>query len=82
MEIYVDDIVIKSPRVEDYARDLKKQLDTLRSTDLKLNPAKYRFGVSSGKFLRHILSSEGLRANAAKVNILTTMRSLSTVKEV
>lgn len=78
MEIYVDDIVIKSPWME----DLIETLDTLSSTSLKLNPTKCTFGVSSGKFLGHVISSEGLCVNRAKVNILATMQSLSAVKRV
>lgn len=40
VEIYVDNIVIKSPKMKDYARDLIETLDTLRRIGLKLNPAK------------------------------------------
>lgn len=82
VEIYVDVIVIKSPHMKDYTGDLTETLDTLRSTNLKLNPAKCTFRVSSRKFLRHVIFSEGLRANPTKVNILATMRSPSTVKKV
>lgn len=82
VEIYIDGIVIKSSGMEDYAHDLTETLDTLRNTSLKLNLAKSTFGVSFGKFLGRIISSKGLRAIPAKVNILTTMRSLSTVNEV
>lgn len=80
MEIYVDDIVIKSSWMEDYVHDLMESLSTLRNIGIKLNPAKCTFGVSFGKFLGHVIFSKGLLANPAKVNILATMRSLSTVK--
>ncbi|XP_071926061.1 uncharacterized protein [Coffea arabica] len=40
MEVYVDDIIIKSKKTEDHLVDLKKLFERLRKYDLKLNPAK------------------------------------------
>nr|XP_027122157.1 uncharacterized protein LOC113739111 [Coffea arabica] len=45
MEAYVDDIIIKSRKVEDHLVDLKKLFERLRKYNLKLNPAKYAFGA-------------------------------------
>lgn len=78
----MDDIVIKSPRMEDYAKDLAKSLDTLRKMRLKLNPMKCTFRVFSGKFLGHVIFSKGSYANPVKVNILTAMKSSIMVKEI
>lgn len=82
VEIYIDDIIIKSSRMSDYASELKEMLDTLRSTDPKLNPTKCTFRVFLGKFLGHTISNEGLQANPKKVNTLARMRFSSTVKKV
>lgn len=51
IEVYVDDIIIKSKEEEDHLHHLKKLFDRLRKYNLKLNPAKCAFGVSSGKLL-------------------------------
>ena len=51
LEVYVDDIIIKSKRTSEHLIDLKKLFDRLRKYQLKLNPAKYAFGAPSRKLL-------------------------------
>lgn len=65
-----------------YAADLKETIETLRHIGLKLNPAKCTFGLECGKFLGHVIWSQGLQANPEKVNILVKMRSPKTLREV
>ena len=50
MEVYVDDILVKSKEDGSYLDNLKKTFETLRQYKMKLNPTKCTFGVSSGKF--------------------------------
>lgn len=66
-EIYVNDIVIKSSHMLDYVGNLNETLVILRSTTLKLNTVKCTIGVSSRKFLGHIISREGLSINPENV---------------
>ena len=56
MEIYVDDMVIKSERVESTPDDLRETLRTLLLVNLRLNLEKCTFGVGSEKFLVYIVS--------------------------
>ncbi|XP_070016941.1 uncharacterized protein [Nicotiana sylvestris] len=51
IEVYVDDVIIKSRTQDDHVRDLRKFFERLRKYDLKLNPAKCAFRVPSGKLL-------------------------------
>ncbi|XP_070035321.1 uncharacterized protein [Nicotiana tomentosiformis] len=51
IEVYVDDVIIKSKRSSDHIADLKKVFDRLRKYNLKLNPTKCAFGVLAGKLL-------------------------------
>ena len=51
MEVYVDDILVKSKKVEQHLDDLRETFDILRKYQMSLNPAKCVFGVSFGKFL-------------------------------
>ncbi|XP_070007432.1 uncharacterized protein [Nicotiana sylvestris] len=51
IEVYMDDVIIKSRMQEDHVRDMRKFFERLRKYDLKLNPAKCAFGVPSGKLL-------------------------------
>ncbi|KAL0423408.1 UNVERIFIED_CONTAM: Polyprotein P3 [Sesamum radiatum] len=51
VECYVDDLVVKSKKREDHLHDLRKIFERLRRYQLKMNPSKFAFGVTSGKFL-------------------------------
>lgn len=51
MEVYVDDMLVKSFYAGDHLAHLKELFDVLRNYNMKLNPNKCAFGVSSGKFL-------------------------------
>ena len=63
MEVYVDDMLIKSKEVESHLDDLKETFKTLRQYQMKLNLAKCAFRVSSGKFLGIMVSQRGRKAN-------------------
>ena len=56
VQIYVDDILVKSRREDDHLKDLKETFDTLRSYNMKLNPGKCTFGVTARKFLGFMVS--------------------------
>jgi hypothetical protein len=51
VEVYVDDMIVKSIRAVNHIADLEDTFNTLRGYKMKQNPAKCAFGVSSGKFL-------------------------------
>ena len=51
VEVYVDDMLVKSKSKDHHLSDLRETFKTLCLYDMKLNPIKYVFGVSSGKFL-------------------------------
>ena len=82
VEVYVDDMLIKSREKENHLDDLKETFDTLKQYDMKLNPAKCAFGVSSGKFLGFIVSQRGIEVNPEKVKAILVMSSPKTIKEV
>ncbi|KAL0400070.1 UNVERIFIED_CONTAM: Retrovirus-related Pol polyprotein from transposon.6 [Sesamum radiatum] len=51
VEVYVDDMLVKSKKVEEHVKDLEETFSVLRKYKLKLNPAKCAFGVQGGRFL-------------------------------
>ena len=59
VEVYVDDMLVKSRKEEDHLDDLRETFDTLRQYHMKLNPSKCAFGVSSGKISRVHRLTEG-----------------------
>ena len=56
MEVYVDDMLVKSREELTHLDDLKETFSTLKQYQMKLNPAKCVFGVASGKFLGFMVS--------------------------
>ena len=82
MEVYVDDMLVKSKEEGSHLDDLKKTFKTLRQYKMKLNLTKCAFGVSFRKFLNFMVSQEGIEANTEKVKAILEMSSPKTIKEV
>ena len=82
MEVYVDDMLVKSKEELTHLDDLKETFATLKQYQMKLNPAKCVFGVASGKFFGFMVSQRGIQANPKKVQAIIDMTSPKTVKEV
>ncbi|XP_071918759.1 uncharacterized protein [Coffea arabica] len=82
MEVYVNDIIIKSKRAEDHLVDLKKLFERLRKYNLKLNPAKCAFGAPAGKLLGFIVSKRGIEIDPAKIKAIRDMPVPKTQKDV
>lgn len=82
VEVYIDDMLVKSKEEEDHLDDLKEMFNTLRQHNMKVNPSKCVFGVSSGKFLGFMVSQRGIEANLEKVKAILEMSLLKTIKEV
>ena len=56
VQVYVNDMLVKSLRKDNHLDDLKETFNTLRSYNMKLNPSKCAFGVTTGKFLGFMVS--------------------------
>ena len=82
MEVYVDDMLVKSREELTHLDDLKETFATLKQYQMKLNPAKCVFGVASGKFLGFMVSQRRIEANLEKVQAIINMTSPKIVKEV
>ena len=82
VEVYVDDMLVKSKEEEDHLVDLKETFNTLRQYNMKLNMSKCAFGVSSDKFLEFMVSQRGIEVNPEKVRAILEMSSPKTVKKV
>ena len=82
MEVYVDDMLIKSREENTHLDDLKKIFATLRQYQIRLNPSKCAFGMSLEKFLGFMVSQRGIEANLEKIRVILEMTSPKTMKEV
>ena len=67
MEVYVDDILVKSKEELAHLDDLRETFATLKQYQMKLNPGKCVFGVASSKFLEFMVSQSWIEANPEKV---------------
>jgi hypothetical protein len=82
IEAYVDDIVVKTRKVDDLVNDLRVAFDCLRANGVKLNPEKCVFGVPRGMLLGYIVSQWGIEPNPEKVTALKRMGPIRDLKGV
>ncbi|XP_073138843.1 uncharacterized protein [Henckelia pumila] len=82
MEVYVDDILVKSQDDAGLMTDLRETFATLRSYGIKLNPEKCVFGVRGGKFLGYMVTERGIEANPKKVQAIRSMSHPRNLQEV
>ncbi|XP_026396131.1 uncharacterized protein LOC113290764 [Papaver somniferum] len=82
MEVYINDMVVKSEQKESHFLDLQKTFNILRQYRMKLNPAKCSYGLSSGKFLGYLMTHRGIKANPEQIRAIREMSSPRTKKEV
>ena len=82
VQVYVDDMLVKSRRGDDHLDDLKETFDTLRSYNMKLNLSKCAFGVMAEKFLRFMVSQRGIEVNPDKIWAIIEMAPRRNLKEV
>ncbi|KAK9078867.1 hypothetical protein SSX86_002925 [Deinandra increscens subsp. villosa] len=82
VEVYVDDLVIKSRAEAVMLADVQETILNLKSANIKLNPAKCSFGMEEGRFLGVVISKEGFRVSPEKVRAIIQMESPKNLKQV
>ncbi|XP_052624863.1 uncharacterized protein LOC128132371 [Lactuca sativa] len=78
IEVYVDDMVIKSPNEEKMLQDIEETFKTLEVAKMKLNPAKCTFGVEEGQFLGYYVTRDA-QAEKALQRIKEALHKLPTL---
>jgi hypothetical protein len=81
VEIYIDDVVVKSTSVEGHLEDLKCILDRTRKFGLRMNPKKCAFGVTAGQFLGFLVHERGIEIGLKSQEAVRTMKPPTTKKE-
>ena len=82
VQVYVDDMLVKSVHKNDHLNDLQETFNTLRSYNMKLNPSKCVFEVTAGKFLGFMVSQRGIEVNSEKVRAILELEPPRIVKAV
>ena len=63
VEVYIDDMVIKSKAEAEHVSDLGSIFEVLWEHKLRLNASKCSFGISSGKYLGYMVTHHGIEVN-------------------
>ncbi|GJS75449.1 reverse transcriptase domain-containing protein [Tanacetum coccineum] len=82
LEVYVDDLVIKSHTEQEILKDIEETFHILRKINMKLNPKKCTFGAEEGMFLGHVINIKGIKACMEKAEMMIKLQSPRTLKEV
>ncbi|GJR11972.1 reverse transcriptase domain-containing protein [Tanacetum coccineum] len=82
IEVYVDDLVIKSHTEAEMLRDIDETFCTLRKINMKLNPKKCTLGAVEEMFLGYMISPEGIKSCPDKTEAVLQLSSPRTIKEV
>ena len=80
VEVYIDDMLIKSLREEDHTADLLQVFNILQGSSLSLIVSKCTFGVSLGKVLGHVVSRRGIEANPDQIATLIDLAEPRNIK--
>ncbi|KAK1613580.1 hypothetical protein QYE76_019097 [Lolium multiflorum] len=81
VEIYIDDVVVKSVSMEGHLDDLRRVLDRTRKFGLRMNPKKCAFGVTAGQFLGFLVHERGIQIGLKSQEAVRTMQPPTTKKE-
>jgi len=81
LEVYIDDIVIKSAGLGNYLADLRLALERMRRYGLKMNPLKCAFGVSAEKFLGFIIHEKGIEIDPKRVEAMKRVEAPNCKKD-
>ena len=82
IELYVDDMVVKSKLEARHIEDLRGVFEVLRQHKLHLNANKCAFGVGAGKFLGYLITNRGIEVNPDQIEAEKRLKPKSNSKEV
>ena len=82
IEVYIDNMVVKSKVVSKHVEDLGAIFDILRDHKLRLNASKCSFGVRSGKFLGYMITYRGIEVSPDQIKAIHSLQPPQNPKEV
>ena len=82
IEVYIDNMVVKSKVVSEQVGDLRNIFEILRKHKLCLNASKCSFGVGSSKFLGYMVTHQGLEVNPDQIKAINSLQPPRNPKEV
>ena len=82
VEVYVDDMIMKSKDRENYTTNLRKFFERINEYKLRLNPQKCTFGVTARKLLGFLVSDRGIEVDPSKIKAILEMPPPKSGKEI
>ena len=82
IEVYIDNMVVKSKVASGHVEDLTNVFEVLRKHKLRLNASKCSFGVGSRKFLGYMVTHRGIEVNPDQIKAINGLRAPQNLKEV
>ena len=82
IEVYIDDMVVKSKVVSEHVGDFTNIFVILRKHKLHLNASKCSFEVGSGKFLGYMVTHRGIEVNPDQIKAINNLQPSWNPKEV
>ena len=82
IEVYIDDMVVKSKQEVQHMEDLQGVFEVLRQHKLRLHVEKCTFGVGAGKFLGYLITGRGIKVNPNQIEVVKRLKPPSNPKEV
>ena len=82
IEVYIDNMVVKSKIVSEHIGDLTNIFKILRGHKLRLNASKCSFRVGSGKFVGYMVTHRGIEVNPNQVKAINSLQPPRNPKEV
>ena len=82
IEVYVDDMVVKSKVMFEHVEDLTNIFGILREHKLRLNASKCSFEVGSRKFLGYMVTHRGIEVNSDYIKAINNLQPHRNPKEV
>jgi hypothetical protein len=82
MEVYIDDVVVKSAGFDSHLADLRLAFEKMRWYRLKMNPSKCAFGVSAGRFLGFLVHEVGIEVDPRKIEAIKKIHEPTCNKDV
>jgi hypothetical protein len=82
IEVYIDDIIVKTGNAATLIDDLRETFDNLDKYKIKLNPKKCFFRIPGGQVLRYFISARGIEANPLKIKTVLNMEPPRNLQQV
>ena len=82
IEVYIDDMVVKSKVASEHVKDLEVIFSILREHKLRLNTSKCSFRVGFGKFLGYMVTHRGIEVSPDQIKAINSLQAPRNLKEV